>query len=1234
MKWGGVIRALLTAAALAAFQAQAQPAFAAPLSVPAGGRAGFTLLAPAATGVAFTNLLAEAHSLTNTIVNNGSGLALGDVDGDGLCDIYLASLDGPNALYRNLGGWRFEEITAAAGVACAGDLSTGALLADVDGDGDLDLLVNSIGGGTRLFLNDGSGRFTEKGDSGLLRKLGATSMAFGDLDGDGLPDLYVANYRTSTIMDEPGTRFTLGTRDGRMVVTKVNGQPVANPDYVNRFAVGTTGSPREVGEPDCLYRNLGGGRFERWPLANGSFTDEAGGPIEEPLDWGLAVMIRDLDGDGRADIYVCNDADSPDRVWMNQGGGRFRALPSAALRHSSLSSMGVDVADINRDGEDDIVVVDMLARSHAKRMTQLEKSSRPRLAPGDFLNRPQYPRNTLFLNQGGGVYGEIAHYAGLHAADWAWSPIFLDVDLDGYEDLLVANGFHREVEDIDAAEKIRALKAARPLTPAEELNLRSLFPAWATPNLAFRNRGDLTFEEVGALWGFDTVGISQGMALADLDNDGDLDVVVNNLNAPAGLCRNESSAPRLAIRLRGPRGNPAGLGAKITIRGGPVPTQSQEMVAGGRYMASDDALRVFAASPRGMTVEVRWPGGQVSRVADVHANQLLTLDHAAAGGAKPTPKAPPRPLFAAAPLQGPRHTQPDPPAPQPLLPREIHRAGPAATWFDFNADGWDDLLIGAGAGGAPSLYINQRGAGFALAQIPELAAPAPSDFGAIAAWSPEPGAFTLITAHFNDTTPNSRAPALIRHDSFFGSIDSKPMLTRPGLSFGPLAVADYDGDGRLDLFAGAARLPGRWPAPAPSRLFRNTPAGWVEDAAAAPLLAASGPAASALWSDLDTNGLPDLAVAAEWGPVRLWRNQGGVLIPWNPPVAWHGEARPALAGAKRLGDYLGWWGGVASGDFDGDGRPDLVLGNAGLNNKYREHLARGLLLFHGDVDGDGVHDLIEAIHDGPTERLVPLRDWKTLRGAIPTLADRFDSHAAYAKATVQELLGDPFAGLAELRLNTLESIVLLNRGDSFEARPLPPEAQFAPVFGVVAEDWDGDGLQDLFLAQNHFGPEQNGSRQDAGPGLWLKGDGRGGFEAMPPAATGLRAPGEQRAAAAADYDHDGRPDLVLTQNGAETLLFRNIRALPGLRVRFAGPPGNPQAVGARLRLLDHSGRPGPLVEIQAGSGWLSQSSPTRILTAPFPPAHLEIHWPNGPARRLPIPPNTREITVRAESSEP
>jgi len=1218
--------ALLAAAGVEAQPVSARPA-AAPLAVPAEGRAGFTLLAPTATGVVFTNLLGEAHSLTNTIVNNGSGLALGDVDGDGLCDLYLAGLDGPNALYRNLGGWRFEEITAAAGVACEGDLSTGALLADVDGDGDLDLLVNSIGGGTRLFLNDGSGRFAERRDSGLLRRHGATSMALGDLDGDGLPDLYVANYRSSTIMDEPGTRFTLGTRDGRMVVTKVNGQPVTNPDYVDRFAIGTTGSPREVGEPDCLYRNLGGGRFERWPLANGSFTDEAGRPIEEPLDWGLAVMIRDLNGDGRPDIYVCNDADSPDRIWMNQGGGRFRALGHAALRHISLSSMGVDVADLDRDGEDDIFVVDMLARSHAKRLTQLEKSSRPRLAPGDFLNRPQYPRNTLFLNQGGGVYSEIAHYAGLHAADWAWSPIFLDVDLDGYEDLLVANGFHREVEDIDAAEKIRAVKASRPLTPLEELNLRALFPRWATPNLAFRNRGDLTFEEVGARWGFDTSGISQGMALADLDNDGDLDVVVNNLNGAAGLCRNESNAPRLAVRLRGPTGNPAGIGAKIIVRGGPVPMQSQEMISGGRYMASDDTLRVFAAAPEGMSVEVRWPGGAVSRLGGLRGNQRVEIDHAAAVAETAAAPPAPRPLFAAIPLQVPRHTQPDPPAPQPLLPREIHRAGPAAAWFDFNADGWDDLLLGAGAGDTLKVLLNQRGAGFGAVALPELSTPAPSDLGGVVAWSPEPGSFTLLTAFFNDSTPHSRAPALLRHDSFFGVLESKPLTQRPGLSIGPLALADYDGDGWLDLFAGGARMPGRWPAPAPSRLFRNTPGGLVEDAAATPLLAAIGPCAAALWSDLDTNGMPDLVAAAEWGPVRLWRNQGGVLAPWNPPVAWHGEPRPALAGAKRLGDFLGWWGGVASGDLDGDGRPDLVLGNAGLNNKYREHLGGGIALFHGDVDGDGVHDIVEAIHDGPGGRLVPLRDWKTLRAAIPMLVDRFDSHAAFAKATVQELLGDSLPSMAQVRLNTLESIVLLNRGETFEAHPLPPGAQFAPVFGVVARDWDGDGHLDLFLAQNHFGPEQNGARQDAGPGLVLKGDGRGGFVAMPPAATGIRALGEQRAAATADFDHDGRPDLVVTQNGAEPLLFRNTGALPGLRVRLAGPPGNPQAIGAALRLLDPSGRPGPLVEIQAGGGWLSQDSPTPILTAPFPPAQLEIRWPQAPPRQIPIPPNTREITV-------
>jgi len=341
-------------------------------------RAGFVRLSSAQTGVTFTNNLPEQRHLTNQILPNGSGVAAGDIDGDGRCDLFFCGLSSQSRLYRNLGGWRFEDVTRSAGVECANLDATGATFADLDGDGDLDLVVNSIAGGTHLFLNDGRGRFSEVGEV-LNPRRGGTSLALADTDGDGWLDLYIANYRASTIMDAPRTRFSVKMINNKPVVTMVDGRPISDPDLADRFnfkfdllASGRGKfSHEENGEPDAFYHNAGGGRFRLVPFTGGAFLDEDGKPLAKPpLDWGLSVMFRDIDGDGSPDIYVCNDFSSPDRIWINDGKGRFHAISRLAVRQSSLSSMAVDFADLNRDGDDEIFVADMLSADHRRRLTQ------------------------------------------------------------------------------------------------------------------------------------------------------------------------------------------------------------------------------------------------------------------------------------------------------------------------------------------------------------------------------------------------------------------------------------------------------------------------------------------------------------------------------------------------------------------------------------------------------------------------------------------------------------------------------------------------------------------------------------------------------------------------------------------------------------------------------------------------------------------------------------------------
>ena len=478
----------------------------APLTVPARGRAGLTAMAPEDTGLRFTNSVSQEHYGTNQMLLNGSGLAAGDIDGDGRVDLYFCSLGGANRLYRNLGNWKFEEVTGQAGVGCPGQHSTGAVFADVDGDGDLDLLVSSLGRGVRLFLNDGHGRFNEAtAPAGLASEAGGMTLALADVDGDGRLDLFVANTRTDTFQDRPPIRFRIAMAGGRPVITMVDGKPVATtPGLANRYFVGEGNRIGENGEPPTLLLNRGGAQFSPVSWTGGSFLDEDGKPLAAPpCDWGNAGMFRDLNGDGAPDLYVCNDTQSPDRIWINDGQGRFRAIPRLALRQTSFSSMGVDFADLNRDGFDEIFVTDMLAREHTNRQTQL-LVRRPPAPPGVIENRPDYQHNTLFLNRGDGTYAEIAQACALDATDWTWSPVFLDVDLDGYEDLLITTGIERNLLHADTRRRLDLAMRQQQLSLNEFVEARKAYRPFAPPKFAFRNRGDLTFEDTSAAWGFDS----------------------------------------------------------------------------------------------------------------------------------------------------------------------------------------------------------------------------------------------------------------------------------------------------------------------------------------------------------------------------------------------------------------------------------------------------------------------------------------------------------------------------------------------------------------------------------------------------------------------------------------------------------------------------------------------------------------------------------------------------------
>lgn len=1204
----------------------------APMIVATNGKTGFTRLDGFATGITFTNFLSHAATARNRILENGSGVALGDVDGDGWCDVYFCRLEGPNVLYRNLGNWRFEDITAKAGVACREQFSTGAVFADSDGDGDLDLFVNSVGGGTRLFLNDGKGQFNESMASGLLKRFCGASMALADIEGDGDLDLYVANYRTTTYKDAPpGVKAEAYLVNGKVVVTPED-------RFEGLVYKGGGIGLIEKGEPDVLYINKGEGRFGPVSWTAGAFADEEGQRLANlPLDWGLAAAFRDLDDNGTPDLYVCNDFFfSRDKIWLNENGLRFRAAPRLMVRNMSMSSMAVDFADINRDGHYDFVVVDMMSRQHEFRHRQRANVLKGKidLPVGDPEYRPETPRNTLFLSRGDGTYAEIAQLSGLEASEWSWSAAFLDVDLDGFEDLLVTNGNNHDSLDADLLKEIET--PGRKATEEEHVRNLLKFPRLETANLLFRNRGDLTFVETGEEWGFNTVGISHGMALADLDNDGDLDVVVNNLHSGAGIYRNNASAARVAVRLKGKGQNVHGVGAKVKVFGGAVP-QSQEMICGGRYLSCDDTMRVFAAGAvtNRIKIEVTWRNGGVSIVEDAQANRIYEIDETVAATAKPREglsesqassqrKDSTRASASAAtafedvsPLLGHRHVDMsfDDFSRQPLLPRRLSQLGPGVAWFDFDGDGWDDLIIGSGRGGRLSVFRNTGQGGFTDVAEAPFAEEVLRDQTAVMGWRKGPGQTVILAGSANYEGEPSSASSVRQYD--VSARKAEAIAQIEGSSIGALALSDIDGDEDLDLFVSGRARPGRYPEAVPSRLYRNDGGTLRFDPESSAQFEKIGLVSGAVFSDLEGDGFAELILACDWGPIRVFRNSAGRFR----------EMTEALG----LAQFVGWWNGVNAGDFDGDGRMDLIATNFGRNTKYQRHLRHPVRVYYGDFASQRTIALLEAYFDGALKKAVP---WATLDAAspsLPFLALRFPTYRAFSTASVSEVLGDKMAMAKEWFATTLDSMVFLNRGGRFETASLPVEAQFAPAFGVAVADYDGDGSEDAFLSQNFFGADTETSRYDAGRGLWLKGNGQGTFTAVPGQENGVKVYGEQRGCAVADFDKDGRIDLVVAQNSGATKLFRNRGARPGLRIKLRGPEANSDGIGAKLRLV-FGNRMGPAREIHLGAGYWSQDSAVIVMAAPEPPTHVWLQWPGGQEAKIAVPRNAQEVEIDRDGS--
>jgi enediyne biosynthesis protein E4 len=1178
------------------------------LETPHKGRPGFEQLPASVTGIQFTNTLSQTRAMNRVNLMNGSGVALGDYDGDGYCDVYLCQLSGPNLLYRNLGNWQFEDVTELAGVACPEQTSTGACFADINGDASLDLLVTSMGGPNACFINDGKGNFQNvTKEAGLQSRLGSTSMALADIEGDGDLDLYVCNYGVTSISRSGGS----------LNITEEDGKYVVRGRYARRIKI-IDGIMYELGEPDYFYLNDGTGVFTKVSWTDGAFLNDANEPLQEVYrDQGLTVTFRDVNQDGAPDIYVCNDAFTPDRFWINDGQGRFKELNKTAWRQTSYFSMSCDFADINRDNQDDLFVSDMLSRRHDLAMTQYADILIQPRQIGDIQSQQQLRRNTLSLARGDGSYAEIAYYARVAASEWTWAVYCLDVDLDGWEDILVTNGMLWSLDDMDTQAEIKRIRKATGVIDRRSILLH---PPLNTPNIAFRNCRDLSFEECGVTWGFDSEQVSNGIASADLDNDGDLDLVVNCLNSGALVYRNLSSEPRLAVRLRGADGNTQGIGARIEVHG-VTPFQSQEVICGGRYMSGADPLRVFAtgSADTEMSIRVRWRSGTQTLLKDVEVNHIYEIrEDASEIQIDPEAvKQSPVPLFSevSESLNHRHHeTVYDDYSRQPALPFKLSQAGPGVAWFDLNQDGWQDIILGSGRGGTLQVFQNNAQGGFELLNDAFLKEANLNDQTGILAYAKEDDTVDIIGGSANYEDVKATGSSVVIYD-----LNDLIRRELPGQasSSGPLAMADIDGDSDLDLFVGGQCLPGRYPEAASSMMFSNVEGQFQFDQVNSKNLSQVGLVNGAVFSDIDSDGDADLLLARDWNSVAVFRNEKGILTD--------------VTQTYDLAKYLGRWNGINTGDFNNDGLLDIVVSNCGRNTPYERFREHTIRLYYGDLDKNGIVEMLEAHFDERMQKWAPFHNRERVATFLPFVLARFPKHVQYAEASVQEIFGDYYDDLTYCAINTVESMLFINQGGQFKAAPLPWEAQISPCYAICVGDCDGDGHEDIFLGQNFFMTSETTTRYDAGRGVWLRGNGKGEFAAIPAQESGVKVYGEQKGAALADYNADGRIDLLVTQNGAATKLFRNERALPGLRIRLRGGNSNPYAIGASVRLV-YPDKEGPLREIHAGAGYWSQSSPVIVLGKAGAPTAALVRWPDGQTSSAPVSPTSQELVISKSES--
>ena len=1094
------------------------------LSLPESGvDSGIRYSKVSASGIKFSNFLDRSKAFQ--WIETGSGVAMGDYDGDGLVDVYLLGTDIPNKLYRNLGNFQFEDVTFEAkvdGTANGEKLwSSGASFADVDNDGDLDLFVCAMAGPNLLYINQGDGTFDEQTRIRKVDYIGASKVAnFCDYDRDGDLDFYLVTYQ-----DAP-------SRERNMVKEK-DGKSYVPPEY-REFVEALNGGQIKTGELDRLYENQGDGTFEE-------VSQKAG---INGYGMGLGAIWLDYDNDGWQDIYVTNDFGKCDLLYRNNGDGTFTDVLPELARHTPWFSMGLDSGDINGDGLVDLITVDMSGTSHYKQKVDMGSMSDSAWLLGQGAPR-QYMKNAVQINSGMGPFMESAHMMGLDSTDWTWSVRLVDMDNDGMLDVYVSNGHARDINS-DVGLQFDAMKAEGKVNIPEWDALYSSVPPRKEKNLTFRNLGNLEFEEVSDDSGLGHVGVSHGAAFGDLDGDGDLDLVVNNYYEPTLVYRNDSKGgSRTLVDFRCRRNNFFGYGAKVELwQGGKKQVKTLSPTRG--YISSDPPSLHFA-SASGDTIEklkVTWPDLTTQVFENLQPNQhyrILESENAepeSSTGSEDT-------MFVEATDRLKidfRHTENsfDDFQREPLLPYQLSRLGGRVAWGDVNGDKYPDLFCAGALGQAGQLYINEAGKSFRKADGPWSEDEKFEDMDVIFFdCDSDSDLDLLVTSGGNEREPGSvdYQDRLYRNDgngNFENATDSLPKITE---STRCAAVSDFDQDGDLDLFISSHAVPGKYPVAGKSYVLRNDNGTFVD--VTGNMLgeySSKGLVTNASWSDCDGDGWMDLVLAVEWGPITVLKNEGGKRL-------------RDVTSEMGLSGFHGWWYDAVVADIDGDGDSDIVGCNLGLNTKYHADTKHPHRIYYADFDENGTMDLVESKFEGDVE--LPVRGKSCSTHCMPFLADKFETYHDFAVASLVDIYEPTIKERPFVEVNSFESAIFFNEGGKFRRVELPRHAQISPSYGAAVSDFNGDGINDVVMANNFHAAQLETGYMDGGLGWLMHGSNAGNeggvsLECIWPNVSGIVVDAPAMEVEAIDFDLDGDVDLAFPINDGKIRIYENrIDSSPG-----------------------------------------------------------------------------------------